>query len=1217
MRRKLILITVSLFACALLALAALPWWLGAALGVAGKHYGLTFGEYRRMGYTRFALERVEVKEPAVVVSVSRVELGTPLLWLFGKQGAVVIEDWSVEVIKHAPPPAPKPHGWVLLRGLLGRITGKLDTWLPPATARNGSVSWPGSRLDFKGATWTKNELKVDSLSWRELSAAVVLKRDVPGDRWLIDVRDAADQWDAQGVSAGAAVEVKGNWLAQPWAVAAEFAPTGWLPLEAQARAEKWALPGGRAKLGAYYATIDGSAGVVWKNETLSVALTAAGVPLEGKTEVPPLQVSLYATGASNRLSIDRLELAVPGITGRLSEPIALGRDGQLISGASRFEFKADLAQQPWFRGRGLVNGVVTLTPRTGGVPVVQATLASTDAVVAGWGATKADVAVTVEWPEIKVTGAKIELADGDQLAVVGNWNADTRTLSGGRVSGKISRTTASRWLSTKMDFDTLSIDVAAQGRWPQLAHGGQIEAHGLRVSPLRPVSLTADWHGTGPAIEQTVIAVTAGTTAVRVTGAADAQSVRVDNVVLTRGGAEQLRLVQPVTVTLKPAAVVGPFELKGAEAAVSGELQLGEKGRVVLKAQGIVSSLWEELLVLKGPGWRIGSLDARAEWNHGPATFTLSGAGMLDFNQGRQADLALSAHGDGEGLVLETLSATMQGKPVVRATGKLPVSVWPGQDPRLRFKDDAPLVLDAMTEAHAAFWEQIAAFTGLVITEPEVNLKLAGTLKNPTGEGRIDIAKIAPGAAAWAHAMPEIEAIHARLTGARGGLALETFTAKVAGQEVRASGRLPVKDWAALAANPAALAEADGEARIEIPDADVAALTRLAPAYLSPTGKLQVDVSLKPGGQLYGFIRLKDAATRPLGPLGILQSIGAEIEFAGRTVKLNNVQASTGGRLVILTGTVDLPVGKPARLDLALRGEKLPFVRKAGLLVRGDIDLRIVTDAKGVTKISGGTRLSDSLFLMDVRALMPTGGPRNAPGRRPPYFAVEMAPFNDWQLDVTVDGDKFLRLRTPLFTGVASAHFRLSGTLGDPRVTGEATINQGQVLLPFANFVVRQGSVRITAADPFEPRIALVGTSRRYGYDLRMEISGTTDKPQITFFSTPTLESEQVLLMVMAGETPQNEINYTGRERATRLGTYLGQSLLNELGADPSSGEKLSINVGERVSEQGRETYGVEYELSPRWSLVGEYDEYDEYNLGVKWRVLREKKPETPADAKK
>jgi translocation and assembly module TamB len=71
-----------------------------------------------------------------------------------------------------------------------------------------------------------------------------------------------------------------------------------------------------------------------------------------------------------------------------------------------------------------------------------------------------------------------------------------------------------------------------------------------------------------------------------------------------------------------------------------------------------------------------------------------------------------------------------------------------------------------------------------------------------------------------------------------------------------------------------------------------------------------------------------------------------------------------------------------------------------------------------------------------------------------------------------------------------------------------------------------------------------------------------------------------------------------------RLGTFLGQSLLASLGGDSEAGERLSVSTGENVSRQGRETYGIEYRLADRWSLVGEYDEFDDFNVGVKWRVF-------------
>ena len=46
-----------------------------------------------------------------------------------------------------------------------------------------------------------------------------------------------------------------------------------------------------------------------------------------------------------------------------------------------------------------------------------------------------------------------------------------------------------------------------------------------------------------------------------------------------------------------------------------------------------------------------------------------------------------------------------------------------------------------------------------------------------------------------------------------------------------------------------------------------------------------------------------------------------------------------------------------------------------------------------------------------------------------------------------------------------------------------------------------------------------------------------------------------------------------------------------------------------------RETYEIEYRMDDRFTLVGEYDEFDAYNAGVKWRMLTPKKENKPAPA--
>jgi translocation and assembly module TamB len=107
----------------------------------------------------------------------------------------------------------------------------------------------------------------------------------------------------------------------------------------------------------------------------------------------------------------------------------------------------------------------------------------------------------------------------------------------------------------------------------------------------------------------------------------------------------------------------------------------------------------------------------------------------------------------------------------------------------------------------------------------------------------------------------------------------------------------------------------------------------------------------------------------------------------------------------------------------------------------------------------------------------------------------------------------------------------------------------------------------------------------------------------LQFSSTPPLNSEQIVLMVSAGEVPRGTLVLTPQQKAQTVAVFFGRDLLARLGLGDDSEDRLTFQSGEQVSEQGRPTYNVEYKLTDRWSLVGEYDRFNAFNAGLKWRV--------------
>ena len=94
-----------------------------------------------------------------------------------------------------------------------------------------------------------------------------------------------------------------------------------------------------------------------------------------------------------------------------------------------------------------------------------------------------------------------------------------------------------------------------------------------------------------------------------------------------------------------------------------------------------------------------------------------------------------------------------------------------------------------------------------------------------------------------------------------------------------------------------------------------------------------------------------------------------------------------GGQPVRVEGQATWEPGMQPEFDLKLTGTNLPLVRQTGLLLRGDLDLRVTSDAKGRGAVGGTVKLHDGLMLADIRSLVPSGGAERRE-TRPPYFSV-------------------------------------------------------------------------------------------------------------------------------------------------------------------------------------------------------------------------------------
>jgi translocation and assembly module TamB len=1202
MRRWLKIMLLGLAGLATL-LATLPWWLGPSARPVARLFGVTFGTYERLGYAHFRVTDVRVDRPAATITVQEAGADTPVLWLWrratGRETLITVGPWRVEAHPTGPRPG-KPErvtGMPSLHTVLLRVGAGLRFWMPQAKLAEGTVTWPKGglsliRAEWQGATLTVHALK---LYGRTLDGAVA----ADPTKFSAHVTDAATGAAARLEWVGPIIRGAVEYSAQPLKLSVSFPEKGWGPTEMLAESPQFDLPAESLKLGAQYSRVRGGGRFEWKKDHFDVVLHAKAEPKAG-APAPALEAKAEAHGDRRSITISALRVNTPFATADLTAPATLGYDGRLRGEPARLTVQADLARQPWFAAGGTVRGGVTVTTDR----AQEFELESSGVQVRDFSLQQVNVRGVLRWPRLEISRFEAQLDDVNRASVKGALDLKTGELDGAVAEAQFDGTWFRRWLPAGAQWKKAVITADFSGSLRAPAHHGTAKATGARLAPWQqPLDLEAAWSGRGAVVDNFTAGATAGHSSLEAAGAVDARRLQLRKLNFAPEGAAAWRLEAPAILAWSPALRLENVRLRSAE----GHLALGREdtpdGAWKIELANFDSAWLHDWVKLAGPAWRVRNLQAGGRLADGALVFNAQLSGQIALKP-QPAQVSLTARGNAQGVHLEELKVLGDGRVLTQAGGHFPV-VWDTHaTPHLRVDDRAPFELQAHTESDSPLWAMLTELTGVALVNPTAHAQLTGTLREPRGELSMRAGRMAATRGELKDRMPDITELTLAARADRGELMLDSFAAKVDGQVISATGKLPLgaDGWRELVRHPADYAWREGEGRVEIPDADLAPLARRVPEFVAAQGRLRAKVELKSGGDLSGELHLVNAATRPIDPLGVVQEIDADLALSGRTLEVRSWSGKIGGQPVVLQGTVALPPRGRPRLALNLKGENLPLVRRAGVLVRTNLDLHADTADSGVTRVSGTVTLRDCLVLADLATLLP-GGPRTAQ-RQPPYFAVDTPPFRHWPLAVEVRGPRAVRIRTAVFTGTASPHFQLGGTLGEPRAVGDLTIDEGRVLFPFATFTVQYGAARLQEADPYHPQLNVNATAHFHDYELRMEATGPLESPNVALSSNPPLEAAQVLLMVTSGLSPETDAAArTGTQRLTRLGTFLGQGLFQDLGGEPS---RLEISTGERVSQQGRETYEITYQLGERWALTGEYDEFDDYNVGLKWRAWKQ-----------
>ncbi len=1241
-----------------------PWVLRPLARWQGASFGIYEREgYRRFALTdlRFTNDTTSLRAQRVEAFVPSVWLwkayrGSKFQGTNAAQAGTVretfakVQNWELELL---PSTNTSTNGSVYSSARDVRNTlQQLRHWLPRAVLTKGQIRSGSTLLVLPQVTWSQGWLTGQLEIPKQFSANVSIHQDESQvyhaniDSPQLNLHS---QMEIATNSIGLALHSTNTWLTNRFEVHAQFGRSGSLPESATLSAPDLRVPSKLLTLGGYQ-DVTGAVSGKWENGAFGVDVHAGAVSARYQ-RLPPLQLDIHAFGDTNVATLERVLISTPWLTATLSQHLNVYFTGQLLREHAKLSLAADLGRQPWLPLHGKLNGSADFAPGTGKVPAGEFHLSGSKIGNSEVEAKQVKFDGSLAWPWIEVSNLEAIFDDGSKGLGRGRFQVESSTIEDGELQfdGPLLR----RWLPTNYSFGDMSLSARIQGSTTNLVHSGHVEITNFVAPQIRPLQLKANWSGHQEDFVRAEATATADGSSLYVAGSVTNQGenleLRLNSLSLLTNQLSELTLEKPWSLSLKHSRSNGVYQIEETPfdwAGPAGRVHI--EGRMTWPAQGMFRASMQNLTSSEIgpffktpiPGIELLKFQASLEWSNSPAKFGLelaaigslpaqlasSGAteqqSLAALDRERQEQLAsesgrgfsakgpyqlqLDLAGDEKGVTISNLLFSSAGSPITTAQGFVPVSFVPSDRVNLvHLETQQPLEFHVHAGSEAFFWQKLGALAGLSLKDPNLEMNVTGTWASPKGEVSLRVGQVL--LPQTKTAKPTLRNLDVVLTLERQRARLVKGHLLVQDQPVSLTGELPLSQqfWNELRLRKLPNFE-EASARLQIEHAKLAAAADLLPHFLTPEGEVDADLSLLPGGKFDGALAIHDARTRPLGEFGPLRHIELLLQAHERRLILQQATVDAGGSTVSLGGGVDLSGtgwfnGALPPFQVTLYGTNVPLSRQPESIIRSSFQLAVTKTNGAPPIITGLARLRDSYYLSDLRDLIP--GKVASPQRRPPYFSVDEPALADWRLALRVQGPGFLRVRSSLFNGQVSADLQLQGTLKEPVALGDIKIDSGFVRFPFASLAVQQGFVSLTSENPYRPVLSVTAGSKQFGYTIKMEATGPIDSPVLQFTSTPPLNSEQILLMITAGQLPAGEYSMTTQQRAQTVAVFLGRDLLSKFGLEDQAEQRLTIKSGEEITEQGRPTYEVDFKLTDHWGLVGEYDRFGDYNGMFKWRV--------------
>lgn len=312
--------------------------------------------------------------------------------------------------------------------------------------------------------------------------------------------------------------------------------------------------------------------------------------------------------------------------------------------------------------------------------------------------------------------------------------------------------------------------------------------------------------------------------------------------------------------------------------------------------------------------------------------------------------------------------------------------------------------------------------------------------------------------------------------------------------------------------------------------------------------------------RIVGTARLAGASlSGPELPVEITGGQGS-FRFTASQISVDDLRVDTDFGPLNLSGGIFLDGLTPSRWQINALGYGLAIPYPADFNTVVDVDLDLIRN-DDTYLLAGAIYLRAAEFTrnMTVAELIYSFASAQADLPSDPGLADQV------NLDLSLDAYQSLRVSNNLAQIVGSGELSLIGTLAEPVLLGNISIDEGRLRLEGNQYEITRGTVSFNNPRKTTPFLNFEAETQVREFDVTLSVRGPVDQFQMSFRSEPPLSTPSIVSLLAAGQT-QEEI--FGSERINQTDS----STLMAYGA----GTLLSKTLGEVVENQTSRLFGFE-----------------------------------------